>query len=211
AELQALTADAVSLAATGAAPLGIARGGKSGRRGRVAVGEGRGGRLVALVRGDREACEVNGPTTCTLFGMHELPPDGSDGPRPRLALPDPCDRGIVGFAVMGSHLHYAVCNEEEQPVTTLFTARSSPSYAQAEQLLEGCDPAGLSRLGDELWVTATCGASRAAVRVSGIEVGQTKIALSNTTIACEEDEKAIVLELGIGGRHRLVAPADGLA
>ena len=93
-----------------------------------------------------------------------------------LAVPEPCAYALSGFAMIGDHVHYAVCSgETTREMSTIFTARQHPEYAQAQKRLEGCTPTGHAVLGDAMWLTAQCGTSHAGVSVRGIYVSPKKI------------------------------------
>lgn len=171
----------------------------SERRGRVALAADPDGKLRLFAQGPDESCEDGGSTICATFASHHLPADGSATRRPSLTVPHPCATPIAGFAIASGFWHYAVCNIEKAGETTvLFTAQSHPSYAQVVELLEGCEPGGATFLGDDLWLTASCGRRRAGVTARGVDVPNLRHDLSERTLLCSKNEH---MELSLGGRR----------
>jgi hypothetical protein len=155
------------------------------RRGAVAVAA-QGSRLVAFHRAAGERCAGAVEARCAPFRFRVLAPSGATRGRPELAVPSPCDRGIAGLALTPSHWHYAVCAQQgPESATTVFTAQPEPPYAQAERVLAGCAPHGMTLLEDgTVIVVAGCAGGRRAVRLRGVEPA-TPLDLATLEITCD--------------------------
>jgi hypothetical protein len=187
------------------APLGPSQTERTDRRGHVVVSLGRRGRLVAFHRGPDAPCEAH--ARCASYAMHELPPRGSDSLRPSLVVPSPCDGGIVGVALAGAHWNYGVCAlEEGRASTTVFTAQDDPPYAQAQAMLPGCSPLGMTALDREVWMVGVCDGRRSGVRWRGIDLPSPVHDLSNLEIVCRGERAALTLD----GEIPLAHPVAGL-
>jgi hypothetical protein len=191
----------------GAVPLGRASS-RGGERGRIAVAGGH-AELIALYRAPPEPCHYDGKTPCTPIVVQPLDPGQRASPRPRLALPAPCDVTLGGIAVERGIWHYAVCNEHgARPIVTLFSARQEPAYAQAQDLLAGCTPRGMVVIAGALWVGASCGSQRVAAELHGVEPASPPIDLSDVAFACDLDGAA-ALVAGNGARRAVLAAPQG--
>ncbi|HZO13802.1 MAG TPA: hypothetical protein VFB62_11110, partial [Polyangiaceae bacterium] len=180
-----------------------------GRRGHVAVGVGRAGKLIAFHRGAREPCEYGKPEPCASFGMHELPGRGGEPTRPRLAVPKPCEGGVIGVVLAGEHLHYGVCAiDGAQASSTVFTTQPEPPYAQAQELLRGCTPLGMTALDSrDVWVVGSCSGKRTGVLLRGIDAASPMTDLSNVELRCEKERPILAL-----AQNRVLAdPVAGIA
>ena len=174
---------------------------------------------MALARTADEPCERYDEASCANFTMLDLVERRAQR-RPGLEVPHPCRRPIAGFAVAGLHWHYAVCHHDG-PVskTVLFTAQQTPSYAQTQELLTGCSPRGITRRGDDIWLSGRCGEEQRAIHVRKLDV-----TLGATTtgeeVTCEDDDLILELDgervafdeatVGLGALlspHRFVAEA----
>ncbi len=189
-----------------ARPIGRTESLESAGRGRLHASATGSGSLMALARTGDEPCERYDEASCANFTMLDLVERRAQR-RPGLEVPHPCARPIAGFAVAGLHWHYAVCHHDGPATkTVLFTAQQTPSYAQTQELLTGCKPRGITRRGDDIWLSGSCGGEPRAVHVRQLDV-----TLGTTTtgadVACDDDELILLLS---GERTALKADTIGL-
>jgi hypothetical protein len=156
------------------------------RRGHVDISAASDGRLLAFVRGPREPCTIGGSELCASFGIRALPATSSAAMRPHLVVPTPCERGIIGVAVADGRWHYAICARDGvQKTVTVFSAQRDPAYAQAQELLAGCTPRGMSTIGNAIWLTGRCGDRRAGVPVRSVGQSQRARDMGDVSVRCE--------------------------
>ncbi len=130
----------------------------------------RGTNSVALVRGPPERCPGGATGPCHEFSFHDLQQGRAKTGRVTLSVPVPCTSNAARLLSLGERWHYAVCTrDEERSVTTVFSITPSPQYAEAQQLLPGCDPAGLTHVSGLPYLIAECPTGRFAVRVGASE------------------------------------------
>lgn len=164
------------------------------------------GEVMALARTVDEPCERYDEPTCANFTMLDLV-QARARRRPGLEVPHPCQHPVAGFAVAGVHWHYAVCHHDgPTPTTVLFTAQQKPSYAQTQELLTGCTPRGLTRRGDDIWLSGICSGDQRAVHVRKLDV---TLGASSTRdeVTCRDDELIVQLD---GDEVKLDASTVGL-
>ena len=128
--------------------------------------------------------------------MHELPARGGEPTRPRLAVPTPCEGGVIGVVLAGEHWHYGVCaiDKGTQPSSTVFTTQAEPPYAQAQELLRGCTPLGLTALDPrDVWLVGSCDGKRTGVLLRGIDAASPMTDLSNAELRCDKDRPMLTL------------------
>ncbi|MEZ4438224.1 MAG: hypothetical protein R3B72_04005 [Polyangiaceae bacterium] len=172
------------------------------------TGDGDGG-FLALARGPDEACHDSDAEAgrCATFAIHRLGEAGA--PRPLLALPNPCHDAVAGFVATAGRWHYAVCNRSgPKPVTTLFTAQRSPSYAEASELFAGCLDVRALRLGERIWLVGRCAGVRRVTAIEGLARVVEARAWEDVTARCEGER--LTLQAG-ELRLEVEAGADGLA
>ena len=105
--------------------------------------------------------------------------------------------------------HYAVCNRSgPKPVTTLFTAQRSPSYAEASELFAGCLDVRALRLGERIWLVGRCAGVRRVTAIEGLARVVEARAWEDVTARCEGER--LTLQAG-ELRLEVEAGADGLA
>jgi hypothetical protein len=157
----------------------------------------------------RETCSTGSEERCASFGIRTLPTTGSANLRPHLVVPTPCERGIVGIAVADGRWHYAICAlDGVQQSVTVFSAQRDPAYAQAQELLAGCVPLGLSAIGNAIWLAGSCGDRRASVHVRAVGVSQRPRDMHDATIRCEGQRPVLA---GSSIRIALDEPSSRLA
>lgn len=179
-----------------------------GERGHLAIASGP-DHLRVYARGEDQACQDGKPSRCASFGAHPLPPDPASGNRPWLTVPRPCDRPVTGYLYRAPHRYYGICHlreDDSRQETVWYSIQPEPMYAQAHELMAGCEPRGAAVLGDAIWVTAACGSVRTGVRVRGIDVDPPR-SLEGVELTCNAGGHPV---LSLDDEHAFVAPADRL-
>ncbi|MAC26066.1 MAG: hypothetical protein CMN31_14620 [Sandaracinus sp.] len=142
---------------------------RAGGRGHVAVAA-EANDFEVLHRGDLGPCEEGAPPErprCTRMGVTRLGPGTTERRGVGLALPQPCERAVVGFASVGGVWYYALCDGSGgAPATTVFAVQFEPRYAHAERVLEGCAPRGLVPFGDGVVVLGRCDEGMRGMRIA---------------------------------------------
>jgi len=194
---------------------------RMGRRGQLAIAGGNDDAFEILYRGTRGPCAEGSDEECPHFFVRELGGDAERRGIP-LAVPEPCERGVAGFAEAAGVWYYALCAVEDGvQAARIFALQFEPEYAHHEKLLEGCDPLGLAPFGDGVVVIGRCGND-----VRGVHVTDAARTLANVEgaprVVCQGATP--VLQVGAasvplrGPRDRLaallpasVAPTDARA
>jgi hypothetical protein len=175
-----------AFAGTAAPPfeLGPAWSGPRTARGNIAIAA-RGGRALVFARNGEAACIDPNRHGCFGFDFHELLPDHAEKSGLPMNVPVPCADNSVELAVVGTRFHYGVCTDTgERPVTTMFTIERDPDYARADQLLEGCKPAGTFVWQRAAWLVAECDGGRRAVRLGARDEPPEYLDLHALSLSC---------------------------
>lgn len=208
AQLRGTAADGEPTRFAPAATVGPTHVAHVGERGHLAIAPGR-GHLHVYARGEDQPCEDGKPSRCASFGAHPLPPDPAAGNRPWLTVPRPCDRPVTGYLYRPPHRYYGICHlreDDSRQETVWYSIQPEPMYAQAHELMAGCEPRGAAVLDDAIWVTAACGSIRTGVRIRGIDVDPPR-SLDDAELTCNAGGHPV---LTLEREHPLVAPADHL-
>jgi hypothetical protein len=170
-------------------------------------------RFAAFHRGARELCDED-PRGCTAFPLHVVDFHEASPRRVLLSVPAPCGRAVAGFVTAGDRWYYGVCAlKDGRAETTVFTIEHLPEYAQAELVLPGCVPIGMTARDEEAIVVGQCGRERRATRVGRRERPGLGLAVDDARLGCEaggrlrvETFAGATLELGAGDVAALLAP-----
>lgn len=165
------------------APTAMAR---TGERGYLGAAASQAGEIAVVYRTDPGPCEDGRPEQCTRIFTRRL--GGSEGGSGRggvpMVIPDACPRAVVGDVQAGSSWYSAVCAIDPgrgRPAVTLYAIQFEPQYAQAVEILEGCDPRGLVPLPDGgVLAIGRCGSDLHAARL--VESNRQLQELGATTI-----------------------------
>jgi hypothetical protein len=167
-----------------------------------------GGRFVVFHRGDREPC-AEAPSGCVQFPLHQVDEAGATPRRVLLSVPAPCGRAVAGFAAAAGRWYYGVCAlKDGRAATTVFTIEHAPEYAQAEEVLPGCVPAGMTVLEAEVLLTGQCGRDRRAVRLGRRDAALAPVGLDAIVVRCD-GVKAVLVLPGTAARRVTLAPRTG--
>jgi hypothetical protein len=121
---------------------------------------------LVMWRGLPAPCVEPESGPCVGFAFRRLRAGAAETMGLPLSVPVPCASHSVQLGASAGRFHYGVCTREgAEPVTTMFTIQSEPSYARAEPLLKGCVPLGTLDVAGSPWLIADCHGKRKAVPV----------------------------------------------
>jgi hypothetical protein len=180
------------------------------RRGRVALAARRSGGPLAFFRGAEQACADHAALDpCTSFGFRALEATGPLSRGFPLSVPGACDTGISGLAVVGERWHYGVCVVRGgRRVTTVFSVEPATQYARVDEVLRGCIPLGMARVGEQVIAGGDCDGRWQGARLPGGDHAAEALT-GDVTLSCANG--APVLRSGDGKFSlRLSAPIERL-
>jgi hypothetical protein len=174
-------------------------------RGNVALAGAPDGTLALLYRRTRGPCADGSNEECVRLAARRIGPEGlSEREGMPLVIPEVCDTPVPGYVWADGTWYYSLCAMVEgAPETTTYSIRFEPRYAQADRMLAGCAPIGLSRVGEGAAVVlGRC----AEGRIEGVrlaEVGTERAALRTVTrsVDCAEGRPRALIG---GGAEPLV-------
>jgi hypothetical protein len=187
------------------------------RRGLLALAGAPDGTMSLLHRAGRGPCADSARTDCVQLAITRLggTPGASEREGVGLAVPEVCETPVAGHVWADGTWYYGVCAvAADRPETTVYAIRFEPEYAHADQVLAGCAPLGLARVGEgAAMLLGRCGAERVdAVRFG--DVGQSRRDLASVTRAVRCVDGRPTLSVGApGGAVEVVLaePASGIA
>jgi len=210
AETFALSGDAVAGTFGAPAALGEPAITSTARRGRLALAARSKGGPLAFFRGAEQACADRAALdACTSFGFRALEPTGPLSRGFPLSVPGACDTGVSGLAVVGERWHYGVCVVRGgRRVTTVFSVEPAQQFARVDEVLRGCIPLGIARVGDQAVAGGDCDGLWQGARFPGGDHPAEALA-GDVSLACAGG--APVLRSGDGRFSlRLSAPIERL-
>jgi hypothetical protein len=165
---------------------------------------------LAFYRGAEQPClDRAALDPCTSFGFRALEATGPLSRGLPLSVPDACDTGISGLAVVGERWHYGLCAlRGGQRVTTVFSVEPATQYARVDEVLRGCNPLGMARVGGSVIVGGDCKGEWQGARLPGGDRAAEPIT-GDIALSCQG--AAPVLRSGDGRLTvRLSAPSERL-
>lgn len=183
-----------------------------GARGRILLAAGEDGEMHVTWRGERSPCQAQAGT-CSHYSRRSLASGNTDdrGVIAREMLV-PCDVMLVGSMWADGSWYEGVCHRNAAEVAYVFSFRPSISYAEANDVLHGCNSFALSRsrVGAALWAECADGTA-VAIRSHQPSDNRTLRAVTRS-VRCDAGRPVLVAR-GQGGDVELplAAPVDGIA
>ena len=180
------------------------------RRGRIALAARPGAGPLAFYRGSEQPCQDHAALDpCSSFGFRALEATGPLSRGLPLSVPDACDPGISGLAVVGERWHYGLCAlRGGQRVTTVFSVEPAQQYARVDEVLRGCIPLGMARVAGSVVIGGDCKGEWQGARFPG---GDRPAEHLTGDIALSCQRGAPVVRSGDGRlTFRLSAPSERL-
>ena len=158
------------------------------------------GHFVAFTRANSTPCSDQTQGDCVGYSFFQFDSGHPHRSGPPLAVPEPCAKNALDFAVSGTRWYYGVCSDSGgRPATTVFTIQNEPSYyARADRVLEGCLPVGAVAIADDWVVAGDCAGARRAVRVRGGDRAPEEVRVDRLDAVCQSG-KPLILQLGVAG------------
>jgi len=158
------------------------------------------GHFVAFTRASATPCVDQTQRDCVGYSFFQFDSGRSRRSGPPLAVPEPCAKNALDFAVSGPRWYYGVCSDSGgRPATTVFTIQNEPSYyARADRVLEGCLPVGAVAIADDWVVAGDCAGARRAVRVRGGDRAPEEVRVDRLDAVCQSG-KPLIFQLGVAG------------
>jgi hypothetical protein len=174
-------------------------------RGNVALAGAPDGTLALLHRRDRGPCADGSNEQCVRLAARRIGPEGlSEREGMPLVIPEVCPTPVPGYVWADGTWYYALCAMTEgTPETTTYAIRFEPRYAQADRMLAGCAPIGLSRVGEGAAIAlGRCADGRLeGVRMAEVGAERTVIRDVTRSIECAHGRPRAVIG---GGMEPLV-------
>jgi hypothetical protein len=124
---------------------------------------------LAFYRGAEQPClDRAALDPCTSFGFRALEATGPLSRGLPLSVPDACETGVSGLAVVGERWHYGLCAMRSgRRVTTVFSVEPATQYARVDEVLRGCIPLGMARVAGNVVIGGDCKGEWQGARLPG--------------------------------------------